>query len=150
MDGEGRRVPRGTARRLAWAAKDKITEVLSEGARLIKRAPRYPVYLLAASAPGGPGDGPWAIGWRVWAWAKLVKVWGSLRWSDLQAIIPAELSLVEGRLEWLAAGGFLLAETARSLQAGLPDARLKADGALEPKPAGYVATGHTPRTIRTC
>ena len=30
--------------------------------------------------------------------AKLVKVWGSLRWSDLQAIIPGELSLVEGRL----------------------------------------------------
>ena len=39
-----------------------------------------------------------AIGWRVWAWAKLVKVWGSLRWSDLQASIPAELALVEGRL----------------------------------------------------
>ena len=39
-----------------------------------------------------------AIGWRVWAWAKLLKVWVSLRWSDLQAIIPAELALVEGRL----------------------------------------------------
>ena len=39
-----------------------------------------------------------AIGWRIWAWAKLVKVWGSLRWSDLQTVIPAELSLVEGRL----------------------------------------------------
>ena len=37
-----------------------------------------------------------AIGWRVWAWAKLLKVWGSL--SDLQAIVPAELALVEGRL----------------------------------------------------
>ena len=32
---------RATHGRLAWAAKDKITEVLSEGARLIKRAPRY-------------------------------------------------------------------------------------------------------------
>ena len=32
-----------------------------------------------------------ATGWRIWAWAKLVKVWASLRWSDLQAIIPAEL-----------------------------------------------------------
>ncbi|CAE7894569.1 unnamed protein product, partial [Symbiodinium sp. KB8] len=29
---------------------------------------------------------------------KITEVWGSLRWSDLQAIIPAELSLVEGRL----------------------------------------------------
>ncbi|OLP77770.1 hypothetical protein AK812_SmicGene42135 [Symbiodinium microadriaticum] len=33
---------RATHGRLAWAAKDKITEILSEGARLIKRAPRYP------------------------------------------------------------------------------------------------------------
>ena len=39
-----------------------------------------------------------ATGWRIWAWSKLVKVWASLRWSDLQAIIPAELVLVEGRL----------------------------------------------------
>ena len=85
-------------RTAAWpAAKDKITEVLSEGVRLIKRAPRYPVYLLARleHLVVDPGQ---AIGWRVWAWAKLVKVWGSLCWSDLQAIIPAELSLVEGRL----------------------------------------------------
>ena len=88
---------RATHGRLAWAAKDKITEVLSEGARLIKRAPRYPVYLLARleHLVMDPGQ---AIGWRVWAWAKLIKVWGSLRWSDLQAVIPAELSLVEGRL----------------------------------------------------
>ena len=28
----------------------------------------------------------------------IVKVWASLRWSHLQAIIPAELSFVEGRL----------------------------------------------------
>ena len=28
--------------RLAWAAKDKIVEVLHEGAPLIRRAPRYP------------------------------------------------------------------------------------------------------------
>ena len=37
-------------------------------------------------------------GLRVYAWAKLVKVWASLRWSDLQAIRPGELKLVEGRL----------------------------------------------------
>ena len=68
---------RATHGRLAWAAKDKITEVLSEGARLIKRAPRYPVYLLARleHLVVDPGQ---AIGWRVWAWAKLVMVWGSL------------------------------------------------------------------------
>ena len=88
---------RATHGRLAWAAKDKITEILSDGARLIKRAPRYPVHLLAQfeKLVLDPGH---AIGWRVWAWAKLLKVWGSLRWSDLQAIIPAELALVEGLL----------------------------------------------------
>ena len=88
---------RATHGRLAWAAEDKITEILSEGARLIKRAPRYPVLqlmLLEALVL----DVGHAIGWRIWAWAKLVKVWASLRWSDLQAIIPAELALVEGRL----------------------------------------------------
>ena len=36
-------------------------------------------------------------GLRVYAWAKLVKAWASLRWSDLQAIRPGELKLVEGR-----------------------------------------------------
>ena len=86
---------RATHGRLAGAAKDKITEILSDGARLIKRAPRYPVHLLAQleELVLDPGH---AIGWRVWAWAKLLKVWGSLRWSDLQAIIPAELALVGG------------------------------------------------------
>ena len=88
---------RATHGRLAWAAKDKITEILSEGARLIKRAPRYPVFMLMLLA-ALVFDVGHATGWRIWAWAKLVKVWASLRWSDLQAIIPAELSLVEGRL----------------------------------------------------
>ena len=158
---------RATHGRLAWAAKDKITEVLSEGARLIKRAPRYPVYLLARleHLVMDPGQ---ATGWRVWAWAKLIKVWGSLRWSDLQAIIPGELSLVEGRLVttlrrtktsgpnrrvrelpvaisehaffvksgWLREGFALLKQHA-SYKRDYLMPRLKADGALEPKPAGY-------------
>ena len=88
---------RATHGRLAWAAKDKITEILSEGARLIKRAPRYRVFMLMLLEALVIDVGH-ATGWRIWAWAKLVKVWASLRWSDLQAIIPAELSLVEGRL----------------------------------------------------
>ena len=85
---------RATHGRLAWAAKDKITEILSEGARLIKRAPRYPVFMLMLLEALVLDVGH-ATGWRIWAWAKLVKVWASLRWSDLQAIIPAELALVE-------------------------------------------------------
>ena len=30
-----------------------------------------------------------AVGWKVWAWAKLMNTWASLRWPDLQVIIPA-------------------------------------------------------------
>ena len=78
---------RATHGRLAWAAKDKITEILSEGAR-------YPVFMLTL-LEALVFDVGHATGWRIWAWAKLVKVWASLRWSDLQAIIPAELSLVQ-------------------------------------------------------
>ena len=88
---------RATHGRMAWAAKDRIVEELSEGAPLIKRAPRYPVYMLAQMEGLVVDDGQ-LVGLRVWAWGKLLKVWGTLRWADLQAIIPGELSLVEGRL----------------------------------------------------
>ena len=123
---------------------------------LIKRAPRYPVHLLAQleELVLDPGH---AIGWRVWAWAKLLKVWGSLRWSR----IPAELSLVEGRLvttlrnrrvrelpvaisehaffvksAWLKEGFNLLKQHASYKRDDLMP-RLKSDGGLEPKPASY-------------
>ena len=144
---------RATHGRLAWAAKDKITEILSEGARLIKRAEALVI------------DVGHATGWRIWAWAKLVKVWASLRWSDLQAIIPAELSLVEGRLTtvqtsgpsrrvkelpvaisehayffrstWLRVG-FDLLRTHANYKRDYLLPRLNQDGLLEKKPASYV------------
>ena len=78
---------RATGGRLAWAAKDKIIEVLHEGAPLIRRAPRYPVMVLVAIERVVLDDSE-PTGLRVYAWAKLVKVWASLRWSDLQAIPP--------------------------------------------------------------
>ena len=43
-------------------------------------------------------DEMYAVGWQVWAWIKLVKVWASWRWWDVQAILPEELRLIEGRL----------------------------------------------------
>ena len=43
--------------RLAWAAKDKITEILSEGARLIKRAPLPGVSSGSPGRAGDPGQG---------------------------------------------------------------------------------------------
>ena len=57
---------RATHGRLAWAAQDKITEILSEGARPRKRAPCYAVYLLARLEELVLDAGH-AIGWRVWA-----------------------------------------------------------------------------------
>eukprot|EP00439_Symbiodinium_sp_Y106_P006126 s6672_g1.t1 len=65
---------RATHGRLAWAAKDKITEILSEGACLIKSAPRYPVFMLML-LEALVFDVGHATGWRIWAWAKLVKIW---------------------------------------------------------------------------
>ena len=35
---------------------------------------------------------------RVFGWVKLLKTWASLRWSDLQAVKPADLRLTDGRL----------------------------------------------------
>ena len=82
--------------RLAWAAKDKIVEALSEGAPLTKR-PRYPTMLLVKIERYVLDEGePSAL--RVFGWVKLLKTC-SLRWSDLQAIKPAELRrLTDGRL----------------------------------------------------
>ena len=88
---------RATGGRLAWAAKDKIVEVLYKGAPLIRRAPRYPVMVLVAIERVVVDENE-PTGLRVYAWAQLVKAWASLRWSHLQAIRPGELRLVEGRL----------------------------------------------------
>ena len=61
---------RATGGRLAWAAKDKIVEVLYEGAPLIKRAPRYPVMVLVAIERVVLDDSE-PTGLRVYAWAKV-------------------------------------------------------------------------------
>ena len=89
------------------------------------------------------------IGWRIWAWAKLVKVWASLRWSDLQAMVPGEMTLHEGLLttilrrtkttgaaffedrRWLTEGFDLLKGYGYGLQPGLPDAPAEGE-----RPAG--------------
>ena len=66
---------RATGGRLAWAAKDKIVEVLYEGAPLIRRAPRYPVTVLVAIERVVVDENE-LTGLRVYAWAKLVKACG--------------------------------------------------------------------------
>ena len=72
---------RATRGRLAWTAKDKIVEVLYEGAPLIRRAPRYPVMVLVAIERVVIDENE-PTGLRVYAWAKLVKAWASLRRLD--------------------------------------------------------------------
>ena len=93
-----RTVPDSLLKAVSWIEKvaEFKFEVLYEGAPLIKRAPRYPVIVLVAIERVVLDDSE-PTGLRVYAWAK-VKVWASLRWSDLQAIRPGELKLVEGRL----------------------------------------------------
>ena len=59
--------------RLAWAAKDKIVEALSEGAPLTKREPRYPTILLVKIERYILDDSePPAL--RVFGWVKLWRV----------------------------------------------------------------------------
>ena len=88
---------KATRGRAAWDIKGKLVEILLRGAPLTKRATRYPVVMLAAMEELLLDELP-ALGWRIWAWVKLIKAWASLRWSDVQAIIPTELRLIEGRL----------------------------------------------------
>ena len=38
------------------------------------------------------------LGVRVIAWVKLVKLWGTLRWDDLQKMVPKELKYFGGRM----------------------------------------------------
>ena len=109
--------------RLAWAAKDKIVEVLHEGAPLIRRAPVMVLVIFERVVM----DDSEPTGLRIYAWAKLVKVWASLRWSDLQAIRPGELKLVEGRL----------ATTLRRTKTSGPNRRIKDFAVFEKKMAEY-------------
>ncbi|CAE7493282.1 unnamed protein product, partial [Symbiodinium microadriaticum] len=100
---------RATHGRLAWAAKDKITElVLDQGH---------------------------AIGWRVWAWAKLV-----IRPLGHDAKTHEDLGISEHafflKRAWLKEGFSLLKQHAGYKRDYLMP-RLNADGGLEQKPAGY-------------
>ena len=75
---------------------EKVAEFKLELRATGGRPPRYPVMVLVAIERVVLDDSE-PTGLRVYAWAKLVKVWASLRWSDLQGIRPGELKLVEGR-----------------------------------------------------
>ena len=87
---------RATFGRIATAIKDTVVERLSWKAPFTKRAPRYPAAILVRFERI-VRNRVVPVGWRIWAWAKLVKTWASLRWSDLQAMIPGDISFTFGR-----------------------------------------------------
>eukprot|EP00435_Cladocopium_sp_Y103_P068303 s951_g31.t1 len=79
------------------SVRDYVVEVLSKGSAPTKRAPRYPVVMMEAFEHLVE-DESIVLGLRVVSWVKLVKLWGSLRWDDVQKIVPKELKYFGGRM----------------------------------------------------
>eukprot|EP00435_Cladocopium_sp_Y103_P053932 s1116_g17.t1 len=72
------------------SVRDYIVEMLSKDSAPTKRAPRYPAVFLE-SLEAMVDNEALVLGMRLVAWIKLVKIWASLRWDDIQKIIPKEL-----------------------------------------------------------
>ena len=83
--------------RMVGQIRDYIVEQLSREGPPPRRAPRYPAILIEA-LEAAVLDEASVLGMRILAWAKLIKIWGSLRFDDLQKINPERLSFRGGRL----------------------------------------------------
>lgn len=83
--------------RMVCQIKDYIVEQLSKDGPPPKRAPRYPAIVIEAMELLVLEENA-VLGLRILAWAKLIKIWGALRFDDLQKIQPANLSMQGGRL----------------------------------------------------
>eukprot|EP00435_Cladocopium_sp_Y103_P032375 s1714_g8.t1 len=79
------------------SVRDYIVEMLSKDSAPTKRAPRYPAVFLE-SLEAMVDNETLVLGMRLIAWIKLVKIWASLRWDDIQKIIPKELKYYAGRM----------------------------------------------------
>ena len=79
------------------SVRDYIVEMLSKDKPPTKRAPRYPIIYME-SFEHMVEDEKRRLGYRVVAWIKLVKLWASLRWDDIQRINPKELKYYGGRM----------------------------------------------------
>eukprot|EP00435_Cladocopium_sp_Y103_P048249 s2858_g14.t1 len=79
------------------SVRDYVVEMLSKDTPPTKRAPRYPVVIMEAFEHTVE-DETSRLGYRVVAWVKLVKLWGCLRWDDIQKINPRELKYYSGRM----------------------------------------------------
>ena len=86
-----------TDSRAVLQIRDYIVEQLSKDAPPPRRAPRYPVVMIEAMEKTVLKTEA-AMGLRLISWVKLVKIWGSLRFDDVQKINPESLSMLEGRM----------------------------------------------------
>ena len=79
------------------SVRDYLVEMLSKEKPPTQRAPRYPVVMMEAFEHVVEDESQ-RIGFRLVAWVKLVKLWATLRWDDVQKIIPKELKFYGGRM----------------------------------------------------
>ena len=82
------------------SVRDYLVEMLSKDRPPTQRAPRYPLVMMEAFEHVVE-DEDQRIGFRLVAWVKLVKLWATLRWDDVQKIIPKELKFYGGRMTTL-------------------------------------------------
>ena len=79
------------------SVRDYLVEMLSKEKPPTQRAPRYPVVMMEAFEHVVEDESQ-RIGFRLVAWVKLVKLWATLRWDDVQKITPKELKFYGGRM----------------------------------------------------
>ena len=79
------------------SVKDYIIEMLSKDSPPKRRAPRYPAVFLESLEAMVEND-QLLMGTRAVAWIKLFKIWASLRWDDVQKVVPKELKYYAGRM----------------------------------------------------
>ena len=83
--------------RAVLQVRDYMVEQLMKDSPPIRRAPRYPAFCIEAFE-SIVMDEERTVCARVLAWAKLLKIWGGLRYDDLQKIKPSALTMTAGRL----------------------------------------------------
>ena len=86
-----------TDSRAVLQIRDYIVEQLSKDAPPPRRAPRSPVVMIEAMERTVLKSDA-ALGLRLISCVKLIKIWGSLRFDDVQKIHPENLSMLGGRM----------------------------------------------------
>ena len=71
---------------------DRAVVMALTDAEAVKKAPRFPLVMLGAMECMVMNEDR-VLGMRIVAWARLVKVYGVLRWDDLQRLRPRDLML---------------------------------------------------------